>query len=217
MSWTINKSFNVSYGHRVWTQVLNTQYTQEGHIKPKCKHKHGHNSDIIIYLESNTLKAQGFVEDFSHLGWVKDFLDDTIDHKFIVDTHDPAFTMVTCGTLSKDNEYFDTTSGIRLALRDVYAVGTRHKVGVVIDTTHLIDDYQKEIYEGLFLVDFVPTSENLSKWVFDIVDAKMSLINARATKVEWWETPKSCSTYYRPAPTPDPIPGFGQLGGTFYK
>jgi 6-pyruvoyltetrahydropterin/6-carboxytetrahydropterin synthase len=44
-------------------------------------------------------------------------------------------------------------------------------------------------------VDFPPTSENLSKWMFDIVQKKMSELGISVSKVTWHETPKSVSTY----------------------
>ena len=53
-----------------------------------------------------------------------------------------------------------------------------------------------EYYEGFFLVDFVPTSENLSHWIANLVDIRMAPLNVRVHHVDWWETPKSRSTYY---------------------
>jgi len=31
--------------------------------------------------------------------------------------------------------------------------------------------------------------------MFDIVNAKMSKINVRCTQIDWWETPRSRSSY----------------------
>jgi 6-pyruvoyltetrahydropterin/6-carboxytetrahydropterin synthase len=49
--------------------------------------------------------------------------------------------------------------------------------------------------EGYLIVDFVPTSENLSKWLFDIVNSKMSQIGVKVSRIDWFETPKSRSSY----------------------
>jgi 6-pyruvoyltetrahydropterin/6-carboxytetrahydropterin synthase len=48
-----------------------------------------------------------------------------------------------------------------------------------------------EKYEGMVVVDFVPTSENISAWILEIVRKKMSKIGVEATAIEFWETPKS--------------------------
>jgi len=47
------------------------------------------------------------------------------------------------------------------------------------------------------LVNFVPTSENLAKWLFEAVEAKMSLIDVHVSKISWNETPKSRAVYAR--------------------
>ena len=52
------------------------------------------------------------------------------------------------------------------------------------------------MYEGFIVVDFVPTSENLSAWLLNIIQEKMSQINIKVSHVEFLETPKSKSTVY---------------------
>ena len=54
-----------------------------------------------------------------------------------------------------------------------------------------------EYYEGFFVVDFVPTSENLSAWMADLVDVKMKKLNVTVDHIDWWETPKSRSVFYK--------------------
>ena len=46
------------------------------------------------------------------------------------------------------------------------------------------------------MVDFVPTSENLSAWFLKIVQEKMNGLNIKVSKIEFLETPKSKSTFY---------------------
>ena len=60
---------------------------------------------------------------------------------------------------------------------------------------HELSGPEEEWFEGFFIVDFLPTSENLSKWVYDCVNAKMSLIDVKTAQVDWFETPKSRSSY----------------------
>lgn len=53
------------------------------------------------------------------------------------------------------------------------------------------------MFEGFMVVDFVPTSENLSKWMADLVEVKMKKLGVTIHHIDWWETPKSRSVYYR--------------------
>jgi len=49
-----------------------------------------------------------------------------------------------------------------------------------------------EKYEGIVIVDFVPTSENLAGWLLTVAQEKMKGIpNIKVAAVEYWETPKS--------------------------
>ena len=68
----------------------------------------------------------------------------------------------------------------------------------LVDLTKFKDDeiHIKELYEGYVIVDFVPTSENLSAWFLKIVQRKMDKLNIKVSHVEFLETPKSKSTFY---------------------
>ena len=215
-TWEIDKSFNFCYGHRVFSQVLNTEYTEVGHTCPKCRHIHGHEGLVKVFLEGEELNPQGMVEDFVNLGWVKNFLDDHLDHKFILSTEDPWFHNILNGTfgmiapemLAQQGvpvhgflpiKPFNTTDMLYLPSEGVFVPGTNHFAGYELDVSSMSDGPEKEFYEGYFLVDFVPTSENLAKWLFDCIDAKMSLIDVRVSKISWNETPKSRAVYARQA------------------
>ena len=89
--WKIDKQFSFDYGHRVWSQELNSDFTENGDTKTPCRHPHGHLGTVHVFLEGETLE-RGMVTDFKHLGWLKTFLDDSVDHKFILDVNDPIFT-----------------------------------------------------------------------------------------------------------------------------
>ncbi len=52
------------------------------------------------------------------------------------------------------------------------------------------------MYEGYIIVDFVPTSENISTWLMGIVAKKMSKIDVEVSRIEFFETPKSRSIVY---------------------
>ena len=50
------------------------------------------------------------------------------------------------------------------------------------------------------IVDFVPTSENLSSWMAELVEIKMKKLGVTVQRVEWYETPKSRSVYINDVP-----------------
>lgn len=196
MKWTIDKSFSFCYGHRVHNQRLNTRFTESGDSCLACRHLHGHEGLVKVFLEesvdSTNMKDTGMVTDFKHLGWFKNFIDDTLDHKMILDIQDPllkyelpeihsldTFELQTPYLIKNDNGFF------------------------TIDLDYLIREYELNLdnasekalfekYEGIVLVDFVPTSENLSAWLLTVVnDTMKDLDGVRVKAVEYWETPKS--------------------------
>ena len=154
--WEIDKTFDFCYGHRVWSQYLEQEYA--GKMQCQCRRLHGHQGQVKIHLAASGLQA-GMVTDFNHLNWLKKFIDDNIDHRFIIDKNDPLFQAMT--------------------------------KGICTDGSPEAEEYQ----ESFYIVDFVPTSENLAKWLFDLVQEKMNPLGVKVVKVEWFETPKSRSVY----------------------
>ena len=177
MKWQISKQFDFCYGHRVWSQELNKEYALDECLM--CRHLHGHQGKIIVHLESDELQ-NGMVTDFKHLNWFKKFLDDTIDHKFIIDINDPLFETLLPFYGDKKNLH-------------------KMEQNYMIPDLSIIQDeaeHIKELYEGYIIVDFVPTSENLSRWLLEIVQKKMTKIDIQVSHLEYFETPKSKSTVY---------------------
>ena len=162
MKWNISKEFDFCYGHRVWSQELNPEYSLDECLM--CRHLHGHQGKVIVHLESDTLK-NGMVTDFKHLNWFKKFLDDVVDHKFIVDINDPLYT--TLLPLYKDE-------------KNLVQMPQAYKIP---DLTLIKNEplHVLEMYEGFIIVDFVPTSENLSTWLLEIVQEKMNKIEKAET------------------------------------
>ena len=177
MKWQISKQFDFCYGHRVWSQELNTEYALDECLK--CRHLHGHQGKIIIHLEADILN-KGMVTDFKHLNWFKQFLDDTLDHKFILDFNDPLFETLLPHYKDKKDFYKMSQDFMLLDLSIIKN-----------EPTHI-----QEMYEGFVIVNFVPTSENLSAWLLGIVKEKMDKINIKTSHLEYFETPKSKSTVF---------------------
>lgn len=182
MTWIIDKTFEFCYGHRVWTQTLNGEYADD--LKCACRHLHGHEGKMQVFLTATTLDKTGMVTDFRHLEWLKKWINKYIDHQFVIDRNDPLYNRLV---------------GNDTPLVAVYVPDTAHVAGWHIDPLYYEDSdgHDYEMFEGFMVVDFVPTSENLSKWMADLVEAKMTKLGVTVHHIDWNETPKSRATYYR--------------------
>ena len=175
----IAKQFDFCYGHRVWSQTLNPEFSMDSCLK--CRHLHGHQGTILVSLEAQKLH-QGMVTDFKHLNWFKQWLDDTLDHKFIMDTNDPLLpTLIPLPEGEKLLPIVWFPEGFGLLDLTMYE-GEGPEI--------------LEMVEGMVFVDFVPTSENLSRWLFDLVQERMQPLGVKVSQVQFYETPKSQSNYY---------------------
>ncbi len=212
MKWIIDKSFSFCYGHRVHNQRLDTTFTESGDACLACRHLHGHEGLVKVFLEeegpeNSNIEGTGMVTDFKHLGWFKNFLDDTLDHKFIMDIKDPLFynEFPFCGfNSSKDDGMEEDLLFKNTGYLNKDLVHEMPEGYFIPDLTHIrkvstMEDLSQgeseaifEKYEGAIFVDFVPTSENLSAWLLKVVIEKMkALPNVRVKAIEYWETPKS--------------------------
>ena len=198
--WNIHKTFEFCYGHRTYTQKLNGEFSSD--LKQACRHYHGHEGKVVVHLEGDTLDETGMVTDFRHLEWGKQFINEHIDHQFVMDINDPLFaqfvlipyqTLTGLSFTDKFDFYDNCTTPI-------YVPNTDHIVGRKPNIAGLSAEQRNspefEAVEGITIVDFVPTSENLSKWMAEMFQAKMSRLGVKVSQLDWWETPKSCSTYF---------------------
>lgn len=182
----IAKEFEFDYSHRVWRQDLNFELSQTS--CNKCRWPHGHRGKVVIYIDAENLNDKGMVFDFVELNFMKRFIDDNLDHKCIMDINDPALK-VQFPLLReiKDSNFFDHD------LLDLHDEGFY----TIKPEKYLeLENYERELYEGLVLVSFVPTSENLSKWLWDIVDSKIGHL-CKVSQIQFFETPKSQSNYIK--------------------
>ena len=178
MKWSIDKSFSFCYGHRVHNQTLDADYSEDSCMA--CRHLHGHEGLIKVHLESDKLE-RGMVTDFKHLNWFKTFLDDTLDHKFIMDINDPLIPHEVPDYCGDDNKLI---MSYLLKYPEGYYMPNLDR----LDTT---EGAVYEKYEGFVFVGFVPTSENLSAWLLTVAQKKMAGLGVNVTAVDYWETPKS--------------------------
>lgn len=195
----IDKAFEFAYGHRVWSQTLDGNYAED--IKCSCRHLHGHEGRVQVYLESDKL-TNSMVTDFKHLGWLKAWLNEHVDHKFIIDCNDPLYEKLVGGdmpvsTVTVTRTWPDAKLENRIA-GVVPDVPQEYLPGFTIKQSgRTITEAEHEMLSGMLIVDFVPTSENLAKWLFDLVAFKMKPLGVVVSQVDWWETPKSRSSYTR--------------------
>lgn len=172
----ITKEFGLDYGHRVHNQNLNKEYSIDNCLV--CRHLHGHRMTLFVELEAEKLTSN-MVTDFKHLNWFKQWLDDVVDHKFIIDRQDPLFEKITGKTVSdvvwQKSEFDRETHGY-----------------FTLDPS---DPIGNELTESFVVVNFVPTSEELSAWFFGIVQDKMAKLGVKVSKITMMETPKSSAEY----------------------
>jgi len=80
----VTREIDFCYGHRL--------LDYEG----KCRYLHGHNGRAVITVESTTLDSRGMVLDFSDIkNVVSRWIDDNLDHRMILNKHDPAIPALT--------------------------------------------------------------------------------------------------------------------------
>lgn len=176
--YTIDKTFEFCYGHRVWTQQLDGRYADD--LKCACRHLHGHEAKVQVYLSAENL-TNSMVTDFRHLEWLKKWLNEFVDHKFIIDEQDPLYDTLV-GVPSG-------TMGMKQGERSI----TLARLPSLTTVEEGTPEY--ELLSGMLIVPFVPTSENLAKWLHTIVTFRMAPLGVKCTRVDWWETPKSRSSY----------------------
>ena len=75
---TIGKVFEFASAHQL-------HGLREGH---KCGRLHGHNYKVEVILSSKKVNDDGFVFDYGDLSFIKEYLDDTLDHRNLNDIFD---------------------------------------------------------------------------------------------------------------------------------
>ena len=75
---TISKEFQFSASHQL-------HHLKEGH---PCGRMHGHNYVLKVFLRSNELNAEGFVQDYNELNSISEWINNTLDHRNLNDVFD---------------------------------------------------------------------------------------------------------------------------------
>ena len=184
--WIIDKVVGeFDYGHNVWTQELDEKLSCNSACK--CKWRHGHRGKVVAHLTADILTgaSENMVIDFNDMKIRNRWIDNTLDDKYIVDINDPA-NFDTFHHFWKDGKLDDSVlikqpEGNWIINPKAYAE---------------MEDILQTKYESYVIVPFVPTSEQLSRWMFDVMTMLMQSTGVKVHKIEWYETPKSRATYY---------------------
>ena len=183
----ITKDFSFCYSHRVWSQTVDDEFTCGR--RPKCRHIHGHEGNVSITLDGD-IQEDGMLLDFTWLQWFKHWIDEYVDHKFIVDVNDPLLDEI----VGLDDPHRIMTYTQQLPLTE----GAGNLPAFRFDPQD--EDSLGPVLCGFVFVQFIPTSENLAAWVADIVAHKLSdrfSGHIYSVTVEWQETPTSVAKYTR--------------------
>lgn len=173
--YVIKKEFDFHYGHRIWSQALDGKLSCDAACK--CRFLHGHSGKVVVTLHSSML-VNGMVTDFTHLKWFKQWIDNTIDHKFLIDIKDPALEHLLGGLLCDVVTHEDNYS-------------TAEYTGDAV-----VSQAQQESIDSFVIVNFLPTSEEIAKWLHGVLAQRMNTKDVSVMSVEFHESPTSCAVYY---------------------
>lgn len=176
MKWAIDKEFNFEMGHRVWAQKLDHPNLSI-ETECACKHLHGHSYTIKVFLGADSLDQSSMVTDFKNLNFMKRFVDDVLDHKFMIDVNDPMFSRITGGSVAGH-----TIPNFTNLLDIAESIGW------------VVSDEFRDFVRSFVLVNFVPTSENICKYLKLYAQEQIKDV-AHVVAVELWETKKSHCRY----------------------
>lgn len=73
--YSISKEFHFSSAHQL-------HGLPDGH---QCGRLHGHNYVLTVFLKSQELNQQGFVQDYGELNAIKKYIDNVLDHRNLND------------------------------------------------------------------------------------------------------------------------------------
>ena len=173
MKWVIDKEFHFEMGHRVWAQKLPHQHLSIT-TDCACKHLHGHSYAIKVFLGADQLDQSEMVTDFKNLNFMTEFVDNVLDHKFMIDINDPNFKIIT---------------GVSPEV--VQGAQNFNSLSAFVDSNN---DDELLHWDSFVLVNFVPTSENICRYLKEYAQDFIGDV-ATVTALELWETKKSHCRY----------------------
>ena len=184
--WTISKEFHWEMGHRVWSQKLEHANLSIS-TDCACKHLHGHSYVLKVFLSANELDQSAMVTDFKNLNFMKSFIDDNLDHKFMIDIDDPNIEIITGVSHDVIRSRVSHEENF-LNLGKIWSAGS-----ISSDELNNLEFIQLH-RDSFVLVNFVPTSENICRYLKNYAQERIGSV-ATVTATELWETKKSHCRY----------------------
>lgn len=85
-----------------------------------CSRNHGHNYKVILVLQSNELNETGFVVDYRELKRFGEYIDQTLDHRFLNDvfTFQPSAELIAGWLYGWAKEQWPQTVEVRVSETD---------------------------------------------------------------------------------------------------
>ena len=193
---TIEKTFTGDLAHRIHTQRLDSDFTEKGSKILKCRRLHGHTFGLKVKLGSKTLEND-MVLDYNELGFVKDMINDILDHRTLIAESDPILKKVLLPVFS-DN----LKESLLEKSSEPYPIFIKTPWGCSKFNIDVIEDQDiKEFLDSFVIVPFTTSSENISRWICQIVESKIYKFNqihgtdVRVLSVSYKETPNSEAVY----------------------
>ena len=171
----ISKEFTVDFGHRIWTQEVDKQLSNNA--QNKCRFLHGHTAKIVVNIVGDTLEG-GMVTDFNNLNWFKEWLDEWIDHRFVIDTNDPMMNL--------------------LYLKyEIDLIRSKVKLLSFIKYNNEGGGFNPDYMGSFTFINCIPSAENMARLLYNFVQGKIGKHKIKIHSVEFWETPKSKAVYIK--------------------
>ena len=137
------------------------------------------------------------VLDYNELGFVKDMINDILDHRTLIAESDPILKKVLLPVFS-DN----LKESLLEKSSEPYPVFIKTSWECSKFNIDVIEDLDiKEFLGSFVIVPFTTSSENISRWIFQIVESKIYKFNqihgtdVKVLSVSYKETPNSEAVY----------------------
>lgn len=166
--YSVSKEIEFDAGHRVPNH------------KSKCRNPHGHRYRVRVTIAGEIVDTpgasdEGMLADFGDLKTLMTaYVHDILDHGFIVHEDDREMLF----GLGEASDGSMSSPG--------------HEYWQIVDREN---GEENRFGWKVIVVPFIPTAENLAKWVWDQLAVGIKQMGFRLYLVELWETPTSLATY----------------------
>ena len=92
-----------TYGNERGLSCCFRQWRADSH----CKYLHGYSLGFRFTFEADQLDERNWVYDFGDCGWIKEYLEQTFDHKLLLDKDDPELSHLLHLSKEKDRDWMN--------------------------------------------------------------------------------------------------------------